>query len=119
MKQFFTIYVMLLAVCMTLVSCDDDSRTGVQGYSDCVVCHGRGYCEKSELFGLKTKYKDCFVCKYRSFRHVNGSNTPVFQGRAKGSCNVPSHKCPGFINDGNSYCVNCAEEGFLCHAVRH
>ena len=33
---------MLFTVCATLASCDDDSRTGVQGYSDCIICQGKG-----------------------------------------------------------------------------
>ena len=115
----FAIYAMLFAACATFVSCDDDSRTGVQGYSDCVICQGKGYCEKSEMFGLKTSYWDCFACKARTPQHVNGGYNPSFQGHAKGSCNNPSHKCPGFINDGNNYCVNCAEEGFNCHIINH
>ena len=31
--------------------------------------------------------------------------------------NVPSHKCPGFINDDNNYCANCAKQNVKCHAV--
>ena len=54
--KIFAIYAMLFAVCVALASCDDDSRTGVQGYSDCIICQGKGYCEKSEMFGLKTSY---------------------------------------------------------------
>ena len=50
---------------------------------------------------------------------AGNSNGLSFKGRAKGSCNVPSHKCPGFINDGNKYCVNCAYQNFKCHAVNH
>ena len=117
--KVFAIYAMLFTVCVTLASCDDDSRTGVQGYSDCIICQGKGYCEKSELFGLTTSYWDCFACKSRSLQYMNGGNNPSFQGRTKESCNIPSHKCPGFINDGNNYCVNCAEVGFDCHAVNH
>ena len=28
-------------------------------------------------------------------------------------------KCPGFINDGNNYCANCAKQNVKCHAVYH
>ena len=72
--KVFAIYAMLFTACATLASCDDDSRTGVQGYSDCIICQGKGYCEKSEMFGLKTSYWDCIVCKSRSHQYMQGGN---------------------------------------------
>lgn len=117
--KVFAIYAMLFTVCASLVSCEDDSRTGVQGYSDCVFCHGKGYCEKSEMLGLKTSYWDCIICKSRSLQYMQGGNGPTFKGHTKGSCNIPSHNCPGFVNDGNENCVNCAAEGYKCHSLLH
>ena len=110
---------MLFTVCATLASCDDDSRTGVQGYSDCIICQGKGYCEKSEMFGLKTSYFDCIVCKSRSHQYMQGGNGPSFRGGVRGSCNIPAHGSSGYVSDGNHNCANCAEIGFDCHAVNH
>lgn len=39
----------------------------------------------------------------------------------RGSCNISSHKCPGYvaIGGGNHNCANCANHGYSCHAVNH
>ena len=117
--KVFAIYAMLFTICAVLSSCDDDSRTGVHGYSDCIICQGKGYCEKSEMFGLKTSYWDCIVCKSRSHQYMQGGNGPSFRGGVRGSCNIQAHGCSGYVSDGNHNCVNCAENGFDCHSVNH
>lgn len=111
----------MITLCTILSSCDEDSRTGVQGYPGCSVCHGKGYCEKSELLGLTTSYWDCFLCKSRNARRGLGGYNPTFQGHGvvRGSCNIASHKCPGYHDNGNSECSNCTDAGFACHAVNH
>lgn len=110
---------MTFFVSLTFVSCGDDSRTGIQGYDDCILCHGKGYCEKTEMFGLQTSYWDCSFCKSRSSRYIQDGYNPSFRGSAKGSCNIPSHHCAGYYDDGNRNCVNCAANGYTCHAVNH
>lgn len=112
---------MMVMMYSTLTSCDEDSRTGVQGYPDCAVCHGKGYCQKSALLGLTTSYWDCILCKSRSVRHLRGGYGPSFKGSgvARGSCNISPHQCPGYESNGHSSCANCAANGYDCHAVAH
>ena len=49
-------------------------------------------------------------------RWIAGWKRVVILRRIK---NVPSHKCPSFINDVNNYCANCAKQNVKCHAVYH
>ena len=43
-----------------------------------------------------------------------------FRGVIRGSCNVRSHRCDGYVdNNGDKYCDNCWDNGYKCHAVYH
>lgn len=45
-------------------------------------------------------------------------SSPSFKGASRGSCNIPSHRCGGFVDrNGDNYCDNC--QNASCHAVRH
>lgn len=46
-------------------------------------------------------------------------NNVSFKGGVQGSCNISSHRCSGFVDDGNNNCAVCAAAGFTCHSVRH
>ncbi len=85
--KVFAIYAMLFAVCVALASCDDDSRTGsTRLLRSGLSAKGKGYCEKSEMFGLKTSYWDCMVCKSCSLQYMQSGNGPSFRGGVRGSC---------------------------------
>lgn len=58
------------------------------------------------------------VDEYESSESETGSSQVSFRGAAyRGSCNIRSHGCSKFNNDGNNNCRNCYP--YECHAVNH
>lgn len=111
-----------------------------QQYVTCPNCYGnKGFvcsgCGGQKFFQVWNPYYGCYVsqpcgkcfgygfitCYYcKGYGVVIGNSSPSFRGNSyRGSCNVPSHNCKIFVNNGNNLCSNCLRNGFKCHIIHH
>ena len=100
MKKMVFVIIALCAIGFT--SCGEDERTGIEGFSNCPICHGKGYCEKSEFFGLVTSYWDCRLCAEK--QNIGGYN-PSFQGSRTGyTGECKECDCPAYDGSSDGIC---------------
>ena len=121
MRKNLFIFIVLFGC--TLCSCTEDNRTLQLAYPNCLACNGTGYVETSEYFGLKTIYRDCFLCKQRlSSQQGNTGGDVSFRGNDDykyGSCNSGCG-CQSYSSSPTSAgCVNCEYYGCTRNNFAH
>ncbi|MBQ5909207.1 MAG: hypothetical protein IIW85_02620 [Bacteroidaceae bacterium] len=99
-KSYFLIAILLIAVTTGFVSCKGGGAKGAAAAAGAKIIH-----EAVESFEEDEP-------------GVSGSNVS-FKGSAQGSCNIPSHGCKGFVNNGDNYCLSCGYPNVKCHKVYH
>lgn len=122
------VQVLMLMFISALTSCSTDKKPiPSNGYLYCAYCDGTGY-DYYYLGGLiSEECSSCYGSGYVKAPYGSTKGSPIyqyspsFQGKAKrrGSCNITSHHCPYYVDDGNNNCSNCAEQNATCHATKH